>query len=295
MNFAFGESIFAKKKGRTLRLFLLTALTMVAFAANSVLNRMAIVDGGMDAVLFVVLRLLAGAGLLAGLLLWQRKTFDFGFVMRPIGALSLLIYLFGFSFAYQALPSGVGALLLFGMVQMTMFLAAILGRETIGQLRWMGTGLAFAGLCWMLWPSGEAETPSLAIGSMLIAGIGWGIYSLAGGGAKDPVQATAMNFIIAAPVGVILLFVLPVDAAGYSFAGVILAVISGAITSGMGYALWYAVVPHLGATRAAVSQLTVPVIATVGGVLFLAETVTLQFILSTALVLGGVGLALWRK
>ncbi|MEE2943648.1 MAG: DMT family transporter [Pseudomonadota bacterium] len=280
---------------QALRLFLLTALTMVAFAANSVLNRMAIVDGGMDAILFAVVRLLAGAGLLAGLLLWQRKAFDFSSVKRPIGALSLLVYLFGFSLAYQALPSGVGALLLFGMVQMTMFFAAVTGGEVIGRMRWLGTGLAFAGLCWMLWPSGEAASPFVAMGSMLIAGVGWGVYSLVGRSAIDPVQATAMNFIIAAPIGLVLLLVLPVNMAAISGAGVALAIISGAITSGMGYALWYAVVPDLGATRAAVSQLTVPVIATFGGVLFLSETVTLEFALSTALVLGGVGLALRNK
>ena len=268
---------------------------MVAFAANSVLNRMAIVDGGMDAILFAVVRLLAGAGLLAGLLLWQRKAFDFNSMKRPIGALSLLMYLFGFSLAYQALPSGVGALLLFGMVQMTMFCAAVTGGEVIGRMRWLGTGLAFAGLCWMLWPSGEATTPIVAMTSMLIAGVGWGVESLVGRAAKDPGQATAMNVIIAAPIGLVLLFVIPVNFGGFTAVGLVLAIISGAITSGMGYALWYAVVPELGATRAAVSQLTVPVIATFGGVLFLSETVTLQFALSTALVLGGVGLALRNK
>ena len=250
----------------------------------------------MDAVLFAVVRLLAGAGLLAGLLLWQRKGFDFSSVRRPIGALSLLVYLFGFSLAYQVLPSGVGALLLFGMVQMTMFFAAVTGGDMIGRMRWLGTGLAFAGLCWMLWPSGgEAMTPFMAVGSMMIAGVGWGVYSLVGRSAKDPVQATAMNFIVAAPIGLALLFVLPANLDAMTSAGLALAIISGAITSGMGYALWYAVVPELGATRAAVSQLTVPVIATFGGVLFLSESVTLQFALSTALVLGGVGLALRNK
>jgi len=278
-----------------MRLLVLTSLTMVAFAANSVLNRMAIVDGGMDAVLFAVVRLLCGAAILALVLFWQRKAFDFSALRRPAGVISLLVYLLGFSLAYVVLPSGVGALLLFGMVQITMFAAAVRGGDRIPAARWMGTALAFGGLCWMLWPQPGADTPFLAMASMLIAGIGWGVYSLVGRGANDPVQATAMNFILAAPIGGLALLVLPADFGAYSAMGLLLALISGAVTSGLGYALWYAVVPELGATRAAVAQLTVPVIATLGGVALLEEAVTLQFIISSALVLGGVALAILRK
>ncbi len=277
-----------------MRLLVLTVLTMVAFAANSVINRMAIVEQGMDAVLFAVLRLLSGAALLALLLIWQRKGFDFSVLRRPAGGLSLLIYLFGFSVAYVTLPSGVGALLLFGMVQVTMFAASLRAGDAIPPARWWGTVLAFGGLCWMLWPQPGTPTPFLAMGAMLIAGIGWGLYSLVGRGATDPVQATAMNFILAAPMGAVAMFVLPVDFAAYSTTGVLLAFVSGAITSALGYALWYSVVPDLGATRAAVAQLTVPVIATLGGVAFLAESVTLQFVISSGLVLGGVALAILR-
>lgn len=277
-----------------MRLLVLTSLTMLAFAANSVLNRMAIVDGGMDAVLFAVVRLLFGAGILALILMWQRKGFDVSVMRRPMGVLSLLVYLFGFSLAYLTLPSGVGALLLFGMVQITMFAAAVRAGERIPATRWLGTALAFGGLCWMLWPQPGAATPFLAMGSMLIAGISWGIYSLVGRGATDPIQATAMNFILAAPVGILALFLLPVDFGAYSATGVLLAFISGAVTSGLGYALWYTVVPDLGATRAAAAQLTVPVIATLGGVALLSETVSLQFVISTVLVLGGVALASLR-
>ncbi|UZD89841.1 DMT family transporter [Cognatishimia activa] len=278
-----------------MRLIALTALTMVAFAANSVLNRMAIVDGGMDAFVFAVVRLLAGALLLAALMLWQRKSFEVSALRNPAGVVSLLVYLFGFSLAYRVLPSGVGALLLFGMVQVTMFGAAVLGREVIPMTRWAGTGFAFLGLCWMLWPQPGVQTPFLAMSAMLIAGIGWGVYSLAGRGAKDPVQATALNFIFAAPVGLVMLLILPVNTDAYTANGVALAILSGAVTSGLGYALWYRILPTLGATRAAVAQLTVPVIATLGGVAFLSEAVTLQFGISSILVLGGVGLAILRK
>lgn len=278
-----------------MRLFALTFVTMIAFAANSVLNRMAIVDGGMDAVLFAVVRVGAGAAMLAAILLWQKKSFDFGAIKRPAGMLSLLVYLFGFSLAYQDLPSGVGALLLFGMVQVTMFALALKGGEVVPRLRWLGTAVAFAGLCWMLWPQPGAQTPFAAMGSMLLAGVGWGVYSIVGRSAKDPVQATAMNFILAAPVAIGLLAVLPTDLSAHTTQGVALAVLSGAITSGLGYALWYGVVPQLGASRAAVAQLTVPVIATLGGLALLGESLTLQFVIATALVLGGVSLAIGRK
>lgn len=282
-------------ESRNMRLLILTALTMVAFAANSVLNRMAIVDGGMDAVLFAVVRLIAGALLLTTLLLLRGKVFDFSVIRRPAGVLSLLVYLFGFSLAYLALPSGVGALLLFGMVQITMFAGALMRGDAIPAPRWIGTAVAFAGLCWMLWPQPDVETPFVAMGFMLLAGVGWGIYSLVGQGAVDAMQSTAMNFLLAVPVGLLALVLLPVNWSGITPYGTGLAILSGAITSGLGYTLWYAVVPDLGATRAAVAQLTVPVIATLGGVLLLSETVTLQFAISTMLVLGGVGLAILKK
>ena len=284
-----------KGESWNMRLLVLTALTMVAFAANSVLNRMAIVEGGMDAVLFAVVRLIAGAGILAALLLLRGKRFDFSVLRRPAGVLSLLVYLFGFSLAYLALPSGVGALLLFGMVQITMFAGALMRRDAIPAPRWIGTAVAFAGLCWMLWPQPGAETPFVAMGLMLLAGVGWGIYSLVGQQAVDAMQSTAMNFLLAVPVGLLALVVLPVNWSAITPYGTGLAILSGAITSGLGYTLWYAVVPDLGATRAAVAQLTVPVIATLGGVLLLSETVTLQFAISTMLVLGGVGLAILKK
>jgi len=147
----------------------------------------------------------------------------------------------------------------------------------------------------MLWPQPGAETPLMAMGAMLIAGLGWGVYSLVGRTAADPVKATAMNFIFAAPIGCVLLLLLPADLNAYSAQGVALAVLSGAVTSGLGYALWYSVVPDLGATRAAVAQLTVPVIATLGGLVLLSEAVSLQLLVATVLVLGGVTLAIWRN
>lgn len=280
-----------------MRLFLLTALAMCAFAANSVLNRMAVGSGAIDAVSFAVMRLLAGAGMLALLLALRRMRGGAvwpGWRGRGAGVLGLLVYLFGFSVAYLSLDAGVGALILFGSVQVTMFAGAVLSREAVPSRRWLGAALAFSGLVVLMAP-GSAAVPSVAAGlAMAVAGIGWGIYSLAGRGARDALGATAWNFVLAVPVAVIaLVLVMPVspDAVPATARGLWLAVISGAVTSGLGYALWYSLVPGLGAARAGVAQLTVPLIAAAGGAALIGEGVGLRFALASALVLGGVALA----
>lgn len=270
-----------------MRLFLLTFLTMIAFAANSVLNRWAVGPGHIGAVEFACIRLVAGSVALAGLLLLQRGSLTWpGPKGRLAGILGLSSYLIGFSLAYRGLDAGTGALVLFGTVQVTMFAGALIQREVVPPRRWAGAGLALAGLTLIAAPSGGALIP---LGLMALAGIGWGVYSLAGRGAKDPIAATAWNFLLSLPL------VLPLGlAAGLAppdATGVGLAVLSGAVTSGLGYALWYQLLPRLGAARAAVAQLTVPVIAALGGSLLLAEVPGLWFWLASALVLGGVALA----
>jgi drug/metabolite transporter (DMT)-like permease len=278
-----------------MQLFLLTSLTMIAFAANSVLNRMALVDGGMDAMLFGALRLGSGGLALAVLVIAQRKGFGLGGWRRVLGVGALLLYIFGFSLAYGALDAGLGALILFGMVQITMFSWAVFGGERPGVLRWVGASAAFGGLVWLLWPDGQLSLPLWHVVSMVLAGFGWGAYSLVGRGEDDPLQATAMNFLLAAPIAVALAFITlsgSGPAPSIQPLGFGLAVLSGVVTSGMGYALWYRILPALGATRAAVAQLTVPVIALCGGVLLLGEGASLRFILAAALVLGGVLLSL---
>lgn len=275
-----------------MRVFLLTALVMVAFAANSVLNRVAIVEGGMDAVAFGGLRLVSGALVLAALVAWQGKGFALG--ARPwVGVGALLVYVFGFSVAYQSLDAGVGALVLFGVVQVTMFYAAVVRGEMIPKQRTLGSIVAGVGLVLLLWPSAQVQVPFWATAMMVAAGVGWGAYSLAGQGAQDATQSTAMNFILAAPFGLLALW--GVGGQSVTVQGFALAVVSGAVTSGLGYALWYAVIPHLGASRAAVAQLTVPVIAMGGGIVFLSEEVTLRFAVCSVLVLGGVALSLVRR
>jgi drug/metabolite transporter (DMT)-like permease len=280
----------------TMRLFLLTALTMTAFAANSVLNRMALAGGSIDAASFGTIRLIAGAAMLGGLCLVLRGGLRLGGAGRAMGVLALLVYMYGFSAAYTALDAGLGALILFGVVQITMFAGGLIAGEATPPRRWIGAGLALAGLAWLLWP-GTGPQISVPHGlSMALAGVGWGLYSLTGRREPDALQATAANFILAAPLGVIVGLALPAGAGGSHAGpeGIALAILAGAVTSGLGYALWYRVLPGLDAAVAAVAQLTVPVIAVAGGMVFLGESLGLQTVLASALVLGGVAISVLR-
>lgn len=278
-----------------MRLFLLTTLTMIAFAANSVLNRLAVGAGAIDPAWFALVRLAAGAGVLLALVWFRHGRAGVpvwpGGRGRVVGSLALLTYLFGFSAAYGALSAGHGALVLFGTVQITMFAGAILTREAVPAGRWTGAVVAFAGLVLLLAPGGGVEDLRAA-GAMVFAGVGWGVYSLSGRGQADALAGTAWNFALALPFGVVL--TLGLARSGLAAAtpeGIALAVLSGAVTSGLGYALWYRILPDLGAGRAAVAQLTVPVIAAAAGLMLLGEGIGLRFVLAIALVLGGVALA----
>jgi drug/metabolite transporter (DMT)-like permease len=272
-----------------MRLFLLTALAMLAFAANSVLNRWAVGAGHIEAVEFACVRLLAGAATLAALLLCRRGAPAWpGLKGRLAGVLGLAVYLIGFSLAYRGIDAGTGALVLFGTVQVMMFAGALWSGEAIPARRWAGAGLALAGLV-MIAAAGDSRTALVPLGLMAAAGIGWGAYSLAGRHATDPLAETAWNFGLAVPL--VLPLWLIAGKATPDAVGVVLAVVSGAITSGLGYALWYRILPRLGAARKAAAQLTVPVIAALGGAILLAELPGLRFWLLAALVLGGVALA----
>ncbi|MGR3821557.1 MAG: DMT family transporter [Salipiger marinus] len=265
---------------------------MLAFAANSLLNRAALSGGGIDAVSFGTLRLLAGAAMLTVLALLLRGGLRFGGRGRLAGVIGLVLYIYGFSAAYSGLEAGLGALLLFGMVQVTMFAGSLLGGEVVPARRWTGAALAFAGLLWLLWPGGSAPLSLWHAGAMALAGIGWGIYSLAGRGAQDALMSASATMILAAAVGVALQLAGPGLPARVSPGALGLAVISGAVTSGLGYALWYSVLPRIPGSVAAVAQLTVPVLAMAGGMVLLGEALTLRFVLAALLVLGGVALSL---
>lgn len=272
-----------------MRLFLTTALAMTAFAANSVLNRWGVGSGHIGAVEFVLVRLLAGAVCLALLLVWQRRALVWpGWHGRLTGVIGLSAYLIGFSLAYRGIDAGTGALVLFGTVQVTMFAGALLLREPVPARRWTGAALALVGLGVFAAPGGSELTP-LPILLMALAGLGWGVYSLAGRTARDPLAATAWNFLLTVPLVVPMGLAIGLERPDAK--GVALAVVSGAATSGLGYALWYAILPSLGAGRAAAAQLSVPVLAALGGAILLSEFPGPRFWLAAVLVLGGVALA----
>lgn len=272
-----------------MRLIILVSITMLAFAANSILNRMALTESEAGAASFAALRLLSGALMLVAIV--QMRGQANWRLTNVAGPLSLLTYVIGFSFAYLSLDAGLGALILFGGVQITMFAGALLRGESVPTMRWIGAGFAFAGLSFLMWPNGTAPVPLLGAGLMLGAALGWGIYSLLGAGAADPLGATARNFLWATPLGLLPAFFMW---DGMSPIGALLAVLSGAVTSGLGYALWYRVLPELPASVAAVAQLTVPIIALAGGIVFIGEEMTWRFLVAALMVLGGVVLSLYR-
>lgn len=274
----------------------LTALALVAFASNSLLCRLALQHTGIDAASFTTIRLLSGA-----LVLWL-LTRRLGGPRAGQGnwpsALALFCYAAAFSFAYVSLPTATGALLLIGAVQATMIGYGLWAGERLRATQLAGLGLALSGLLGLLLPGLSA--PPLA-GSLLMlgAGLAWGVYSLRGKGTAYPMQVTAGNFMRAAPVAVALSTVMwvfkvaapmSVDSAGLAYA-----VASGALTSGLGYVVWYTALPALKTTTAATVQLSVPVLAALGGIVFLGEAVTLRLALASAAILGGIALVLLGK
>ncbi len=264
---------------------------MLAFAGNSLLCRVALKHTGIDAASFTTIRLVSGA-LVLWLIVRMRRSAQSG-DGNWLSALALFAYAAGFSFAYVSLPAASGALLLFGAVQATMIGHGIWAGERLRRPQLAGLVLALGGLVGLLLPGLSA--PPLA-GSLLMlgAGIAWGVYSLRGKGAGDPTRVTAGNFLRAAPVAAALSLALidhaTVDSAGFGYA-----VASGALASGVGYAIWYTALPALKATSAATVQLSVPVIAAVGGIVFLGEPLTLRLVLASLAILGGIALVILEK
>ena len=267
----------------------LTALTLVAFAGNSLLCRLALGDATIDAVGFTTVRLLTGALTLLALV----GARDRRLVQRQHGnwvsALVLFAYAIAFSYAYLSLSAGTGALILFGVVQATMILAGLRAGERPSRVEWAGLFVALAGVVWLVFPGLTAPSP-VGTGLMALAGVGWGVYSLRGRGARDPLAETAGNFLRSVPM-VAVMALLAVDRIQLTPRGFVLAAASGALASGVGYVIWYAALRGLTATRAAIVQLAVPVLAALGGVVFLAETITTRLVVAAVLILGGVGAA----
>lgn len=272
-----------------LRTILLTAAAMLAFAANSLLCRLALQQASIDPASFSSIRLVAGALTLAVIVRLRPQRASQGRV-DWLAAAMLFAYVAFFSFAYLSLSAGTGALILFGAVQLTMFGVGLRAGERFGPIACIGLVLAVAGLLYLVSP-GVAAPPPLGAALMAIAGVAWGVYSLRGRGTADPLAATASNFARAAPLA-LLLSLLFAARAQADAGGVALAIASGALTSGIGYVIWYAALPALSAMRAATVQLSVPPIAAFGGVVFLSEAITPRLAVASGAILGGIALVL---
>ena len=268
----------------------MAALALLAFAANSILCRLALRSGSIDPASFTTVRLASGA--LALILVvglrhnWQRPQLE----RRGLNAAMLFVYAAAFSFAYVGLPASLGALVLFGSVQVTMMSVALFSGERLSAWSWVGFALAIAGLVVLTSP-GLSAPPLLEAGLMACAGVAWGVYSVIGRGSKSALLSTAYAFQWAAPMAVIV-SALHLSNFHLTTTGVMLAVVSGALTSGMGYVIWYAALRGLKGTSAALLQLTVPVIAALAGVVFLSETIGWRLLVSGTMILGGVAVAL---
>ncbi len=266
---------------------------MLAFAGNSILCRLALIDGAIDAASFTAIRLAAGAFTLV-IILYQRSG---GIEVRTHGSWRSAAALFGyaicFSLAYLSLSAASGALILFGFVQATMIVAALAGGERPLASEWLGWLIAAGGLTWLLLPGVSAPAPAGAL-LMAIAGIAWGLYSLYGRNEQRPLAATTGNFVrVLLPV--LALLALTAGLAEVSPIGIALAMLSGSLTTGIGYVVWYAALTYLSAMQAALVQLSVPAIAAAGGVLLIGESLTPRLMLAGALILGGILLALGGK
>jgi drug/metabolite transporter (DMT)-like permease len=279
----------------TWRTLVLTVLAMLAFAANSLLCRLALQQGAIDPASFGSVRLASGTLTLAAVLALRRRSDAGAPAARRdwLAAAMLWLYVACFSFAYVSLSAGTGALVLFGAVQLTMFSVGLQRGERFTALAWCGFVLAIAGLAALVWP-GVTAPPAWGTALMATAGIAWGVYSLRGRGAGEPVAATAGNFARATPLA-LALSVAMIASVDLSTRGVVLAVLSGALTSGIGYVVWYAALPGLSALRAATVQLSVPPLAALGGVLLLAEALTPRLAGASLAILGGVGLVLFSR
>jgi drug/metabolite transporter (DMT)-like permease len=275
----------------SLRIPLLVVFAMSAFAGNSLLCRVALRDTDIDAASFTAIRLASGALMLIALLRMRgvRPTSGGSWPMAAM----LFAYAAFFSFAYRDLTAATGALLLFGAVQLTMMAWGLRQGERIAGLRLVGLAIAVGGLVVLLLP-GLAAPPPFAAALMLGAGVAWGIYSLLGRGAGEPIAATGGNFLRSVAFAALLILTAhgreTVDYTGLAYA-----VVSGAITSGLGYVLWYAALPALSATSAATIQLSVPAIAAIGGAMLLAEPITARLLLASAAILGGIALTIRKK
>lgn len=272
-----------------IRTILYTIFALVAFAFNSILCRLALRADEADAASFTSIRLISGAVMLAVISYFVNKGSNIKNGSWP-SAFFLFAYAACFSFAYISLTAGTGALILFGSVQVTMIAVALANGEKPKMLEWLGLATALGGLVYLVFP-GLAAPPLVSSALMAAAGIAWGAYTLRGRGSGNPLADTTGNFIRSVPLGIII-SVIFIPAFHLSNRGIFLAILSGAVTSGIGYTVWYAALKHHTATRAAVLQLSVPVLTAVIGVVFLAEAASIRLVIAGALILGGIAVTI---
>lgn len=288
--------------------YLLLTVILTAFAANSVLNRLALKTASLadavaiDPASFTAIRLISGAVVLLALLLLSGKKLSRPTALHWRGSLFLFVYAITFSYAYISLDAAMGALILFGVVQICIISIAIFRGKQLNLLEWLGCALAVVGLLVLTLPhilavsaaSGIASVNNSSVGGvaislMVLAGVAWGLFTVNGAGSKDSMFDTATCFILSVPLIVVVsAVVIAQQAAIVSMYGVVLAMLSGVFASGLGYAMWYQILPRLAPSQAASAQLLVPIIAAVGGFLFLGEQLNLNFVIATVLTLGGV-------
>ena len=276
-----------------LKTIILTGLALIAFAANSILCRLALGSEAIDASSFTVIRLLSGTIVLLIIICSTRKTTRVSTKGSWAASFMLFTYAVTFSYAYISLDTGTGALILFGAVQITMILLSLITGTRLHFSEWTGVTIAFSGFVYLVLPGVTAPSTAGFL-LMTVAGIAWGIYTLKGRSSKSPLMDTVYNFFRTTPF-VILLAVITINNTNYSSEGILFALLSGGITSGIGYTIWYIALGGLSSTQAAVLQLSVPVIAALGGVVFVSEAITFRLIISATMVLGGILLVIIGK
>jgi len=268
-----------------------TVLALIAFAANSILCRLALSGGAIDSANFASIRLLSGA-----IVLWMIMTVSKPKITVPkkgnwTASFLLFIYAVSFSYAYVTLETGTGALILFGAVQITMILMSLLSGTRLHISEWIGVVIAFGGFVYLILPG--VSTPSvIGFFLMTIAGISWGLYTLKGQASTQPLIDTTYNFLRTIPL-VIVLVMITLNGSIYSVEGILLAVLSGSLASGVGYTVWYVAISRLSSIQAAVFQLLVPVIAAIGGVMFISEVITMRLGVSAMIILSGILIVIW--
>ncbi len=268
-------------------------MALIAFAANSVICRLALKDGAIDPGLFTSIRLSSGAAVLIALVFLSKNRRHEKSKGSWTSAGMLFLYAAAFSYAYVSLETGIGALIAFGVVQITMIASSLISGYKMNGMEWLGILLALAGFLYLLLPGASAPSLSGFI-LMSLSGIGWGIYSLRGKKSKHPLVDTAYNFLRSLPFLILLIYFLAQES-NYSTKGILLALLSGIVTSGIGYTIWYTALKGLNSIQASIVQLLVPVLAAIGGVIFIGELISLRLMASSLMILGGLLLLIIKR